>query len=151
MVGSSKFSLVSRVRGDGRGVAAIEFALVLPFFLMIVLGIIDYGYLFFVDLTLTNAAREGAREGSIQTTPGLAFTEATAASQTYLTPSGLFPSGLVNTASVDVQRPVNGAVDSPVIVTVSIATFEPLVGFLPPSAFPASLSVTSRMRWEMAP
>jgi len=49
-----------RARRDG-GVAAVELALVLPLVLLLVLGMIDYGWYFFVDLAATNAAREGAR------------------------------------------------------------------------------------------
>ena len=48
-------------RRNAKGVAAIEFALVLPVFLMMLLGMMDYGWYFFVDLLATNAAREGAR------------------------------------------------------------------------------------------
>ena len=40
--------------------ALIEFALVLPIVLMIVLGAIDFGRLFFLKMSLVNAAREGA-------------------------------------------------------------------------------------------
>lgn len=43
------------------GVAAIEFALVLPVFLMLALGAMDYGYYWLVDNLTNNAAREGAR------------------------------------------------------------------------------------------
>jgi Flp pilus assembly protein TadG len=55
-----------RIRDRGeRGAAAVEFALVLPVLLMIVLGTIDWGWYFFVSQVVTNAAREGARVGSL--------------------------------------------------------------------------------------
>jgi Flp pilus assembly protein TadG len=44
-----------------RGVAAIEFALVLPLFCLLLFGLIDYGYWFFCDLAATNAVIVGAR------------------------------------------------------------------------------------------
>ena len=47
-----------------RGASAVEFALVLPLLLFIVFGIIDFGWLFYVDIQVTNAAREGARWGA---------------------------------------------------------------------------------------
>ena len=43
-----------------------EFALVLPIFLLILFGIIDGGQMIFVSNQLSEAAREGARWGSIQ-------------------------------------------------------------------------------------
>jgi Flp pilus assembly protein TadG len=56
--------VVVRRRGE-RGAAAVEFALVLPVLMLIVLGCIDWGYYFFVDQIVTNAAREGARSGAV--------------------------------------------------------------------------------------
>ena len=49
-----------------RGQAIVEFALVLPFFLMLCFGIIFAGLLFSDYLTLSNLARESARAASIQ-------------------------------------------------------------------------------------
>jgi Flp pilus assembly protein TadG len=51
--------------GRQRGAVAVEFALVLPLLLLLVLGGIDYGYYFFVSEIAANAAREGARAGAI--------------------------------------------------------------------------------------
>jgi len=44
-----------------RGAAAVEFALLLPLLLLIVLGIVDFGRMLNAQVTLTQAAREGAR------------------------------------------------------------------------------------------
>ena len=44
-----------------RGAELIEFALVLPLLLLLVLGIVDFGFLFQRLEVVTNAAREGAR------------------------------------------------------------------------------------------
>lgn len=44
-----------------RGAAAVEFALVLPLLLLILCGIIDFGRALNAQITLTQAAREGAR------------------------------------------------------------------------------------------
>ena len=44
-----------------RGAELIEFALVLPLLLLVVLGIVDFGFLFQRMEVVTNAAREGAR------------------------------------------------------------------------------------------
>ena len=44
-----------------RGAVIVEMALVLPIFLMLVFGIIEFGRGFMVGQLVTNAAREGAR------------------------------------------------------------------------------------------
>ena len=43
------------------GQAMVEFALVLPVLLILLCGIIDFGWLYYNQITLNNAAREGAR------------------------------------------------------------------------------------------
>jgi Flp pilus assembly protein TadG len=48
-------------RHDVRGAAAVEFAIVLPLVLLLVCGIVDFGRMLNVQITLSAAAREGAR------------------------------------------------------------------------------------------
>ncbi|HET8614524.1 MAG TPA: TadE/TadG family type IV pilus assembly protein [Actinomycetales bacterium] len=54
---------VHRSRGTDphAGAVAVEFALVLPVLLMLVFGIIDFGRAYNAKISLTQAAREGAR------------------------------------------------------------------------------------------
>lgn len=49
------------------GVAAVEMAIILPLLMVILFGIINFGTVFYNYIVLTNAAREGARWGSINT------------------------------------------------------------------------------------
>jgi Flp pilus assembly protein TadG len=79
------------------GVVAVEFVILFPLFLMILVGLMEFGHLFYVRHTLTNASREGARAGAVFF-PGLAADRISlaqaAASQTvqdYLFPSGQPP------------------------------------------------------------
>src|SRR5262245_41121318 len=51
-----------RRRRKESGQALVEFALVLP---LIVFAIIDFGRIYQANVTLTNAAREGARLGTV--------------------------------------------------------------------------------------
>ncbi len=44
----------------------MEFALILPILLLVVLGIVEFGYLFTAYTSMFNAAREGARYGVVQ-------------------------------------------------------------------------------------
>lgn len=49
-----------RLRSE-RGAAAVEFALVVPALLLLLLGIIEFGRAYNVQISLTHAARESAR------------------------------------------------------------------------------------------
>jgi Flp pilus assembly protein TadG len=51
---------------ERRGAALVEVALVLPIFIMVTLGIIEFGRAMMVSQLVTNAAREGAREAIIE-------------------------------------------------------------------------------------
>ncbi|MBA2302712.1 MAG: pilus assembly protein [Acidobacteria bacterium] len=53
-------SMTGRLKSQ-RGAELIEFALIFPLLLLVVLGIIDFGFLFQRYEVLTNATREGAR------------------------------------------------------------------------------------------
>ena len=64
-------------RGRDRGAAAVELALVLPVLLIILFGIIDFGRMLHTQITLTEAAREGARAESLGSDPDLRVQEAT--------------------------------------------------------------------------
>lgn len=55
----------SRHRGQ-RGQALVEFALVIPLFLILVLGIVDFGLGLRAWISITNSAREGARVGAVR-------------------------------------------------------------------------------------
>lgn len=46
---------------NNRGTTALEFAMVLPLFIMLILGIVDFGFYFFVQHTVQYATREGTR------------------------------------------------------------------------------------------
>jgi len=48
-----------------KGQALVEFALVLPFLILLVLGIMEFGWLTKNQLTIDNAAREGARSAAL--------------------------------------------------------------------------------------
>ena len=50
---------------DEQGAAAVEMALVLPLLLLLLFGIIDFGRVLNAQITLTEAAREGARAAAL--------------------------------------------------------------------------------------
>ena len=56
-------NLKMKARNKGQGL--VEFALVLPFLLVVVFGVFDLGRAYFTTIILTGAAREGARYLSV--------------------------------------------------------------------------------------
>lgn len=141
------------------GVSAVEFGLVLPLLLMILLGIIDYGWVFFVRLNMTNAAREGARVGATRDAADR-LTDATKATCSYLSYAGLgcaydsaggtcsCPAGWSYTSmTVTPATLVDNGIDV-VRVTVDVNGFSSLTGFVP---VPSQMTVRSQMRWELEP
>jgi Flp pilus assembly protein TadG len=57
----------------------VEFALVLPVLVLLLMGLIEFSLLFNAQISLTNAAREGARVMAIENDPAQARTAAIAA------------------------------------------------------------------------
>ena len=53
--------LLSRYGKDENGQGLVEFAIILPLFLLLVMGIIQFGIILNGQITLTSASREGAR------------------------------------------------------------------------------------------
>jgi Flp pilus assembly protein TadG len=74
-----------------KGVAAIEMALMLPILLLLVLGICDWSLLMFRQQVLTNAVREGARQGIVLGNPRPTTADIINVINTYLTDAGLDP------------------------------------------------------------
>ena len=48
-------------RASERGAVAVEFAILAPLLIMLLLGIMEFGRAYNVQITLSNAAREGVR------------------------------------------------------------------------------------------
>jgi len=58
-------------RGSGRpctrGQAMVEFALVVPIFLLLLMSLLDFGRVIYAQHTINQDAREGARKGAVST------------------------------------------------------------------------------------
>lgn len=73
---------VNRRRKRSRaGVAMTEFAIILPVFVLLMLGIIEFGRAVMIQQVLVNAAREGARRAVI---PGATNADVTARVDSFL-------------------------------------------------------------------
>jgi Flp pilus assembly protein TadG len=65
---------------DQAGAAAVEFALVAPLLLLLVFGVISYGYMLSFRQALSQAAAEGARAAAVSSFPTQSAKEAAALS-----------------------------------------------------------------------
>lgn len=134
-----------------RGAELIEFALVFPTLLLVMLGIIDFGFLFQRYEVVTNAAREGARVAIL---PGYTDADVQARVAQYIASGGLTGTttttvGAPQTLTVGGQcitvRPVTVAYDHQFLF------LGPIVGLMGGSGFSnKSLRATSSMRNEIA-
>jgi Flp pilus assembly protein TadG len=125
-----------------RGTAAVEFALVFPVFLLMVLGTIDFGYFFFVSEIVANAAREGARAGSVvdwQAGNAAAIGAAEMTANSYLTHGGLKATGVASAITA-----VNGIESVEVSINYPVGS---ITGFLT-TIMPAHAQATAVMRWQ---
>lgn len=102
-------------RRKRRGAAAVEFALVAPVFFLLVFGMIEFGRAIMVQQVLTNAAREGARVGVLDSpTPTAGQVSSTVT--TYLQNAGI--SGA--TVTMNPTEPTTAGYGQPVTVTVQV-------------------------------
>lgn len=60
------FTYFCRLGKREKGQSLVEFALVLPILLLLILGIVDFGMAFYGLVTVNTAAREGARRGVLE-------------------------------------------------------------------------------------
>jgi Flp pilus assembly protein TadG len=56
---------------DQQGSYAVEFAIILPVFLLLIFGIVDFGHAWYMRHIMVNASREGARYGTRYQTDAL--------------------------------------------------------------------------------
>ncbi len=126
-----------------RGAAAVEMAIVLPLLLLLILGVIEYGWMFLKNQGVTNVARQTAR---VAARYEVSDAEVQAALSSAITAAGLSTSGyamVMNPADTSVLEPGDTL---SVTVTVPYANIRLLgVPFLPA---PANLSATITMATE---
>ena len=124
------------------GAAAVEFALVLPLLMMLLLGTIDWGFYFWQVQVCTNAAREGARVGSLYRPTDLDFSvaqsEAENAVSNYIT-NGLLDVSKLNPTPADV---VITNTDATVTVAYDVSALTGFTGYV----FPDTIRAVAVMR-----
>jgi Flp pilus assembly protein TadG len=133
------------------GQELIEFALVFPMLLLVVLGIIDFGLLFRNYEVLTNAAREGAR---VAVLPGYSDTDVQNRVAQYVTAGGLTGTATTNVgATQNVNVGGSCIAVRPVTVTYphTYLFLGPVMALMGGGTFNnKTLTATSSMRSEIA-
>jgi len=120
-----------------RGQSLVEFALIAPLFLLLVFGIVDFGIAFYSWITITNAAREGARLGAVQGTEAEITSRVNAATD-HLDPADL------DILVTNAEGPPGEAVSVEIDYDYNLVT--PLAGIL--GLDTVNISSTSTMRLE---
>ncbi|MGA7105290.1 MAG: TadE/TadG family type IV pilus assembly protein [Candidatus Deferrimicrobiaceae bacterium] len=126
-----------------RGQGLVEFALLVPIMLLLVIGIAEFGRAWMMRNILTGAAREGARVAAVEPDSASSINQGRAAAIAVLSSAGI--SVPPATVIVDPSPPTPfNAVQVDVTYTYSVV----ITGFIPglPASFP--LTGTATMRRE---
>ena len=84
---------MSRLFDDSRGVAAVEFALVIPTFLTLIMGLCDLGYQAYIQSVLIGAVHKAGRDGAIQGATPTAIDDAVLGQVRAAVPRAAFAAG----------------------------------------------------------
>ncbi|MBU4565521.1 MAG: TadE/TadG family type IV pilus assembly protein [Pseudomonadota bacterium] len=126
-----------------RASVAVEFALFLPVFLLLVFAVVELGSAWYAKQMLVNASRDGARMASLLNPGDITDTDVETHVQTLLTQAGFPGSFTVTSTGADYT---SGA-----LVSVQVdSTYQlPMLGALiPASLSEVNLSATTVMRHE---
>lgn len=136
-----RYFVPSRKKNE-KGQTLVEFALVLPILLILVLGIIQFGIILNGQVTVTSAAREGARFGVVGEDEDAVKTRVK---------NALAGSLLIdpNSADIDVTYPTMSGEELTVYVQYNMPVIVPLV--FPGGVNSFSVEATSKMRAEKLP
>jgi TadE-like protein len=129
----------SKFRGE-QGQSFVEFAFILPFLVFLVLAIVQFGRAWHNYLTITDAARVGAREGAVHRTT--ACTSAT----TKISSLGVIPAG----SSVTCSLPGGAVTGQPLDVQITYSFSIGLPGYfgVPPLSRTFTLVSNAKERLE---
>jgi Flp pilus assembly protein TadG len=145
----------TRLLRSERGAELIEFALILPLLLFIILGLVDFGFLFQRYEVVNNAAREGAR---IAVLPGgYVQADVEARVRSYMTAGGVANTSgntTVALSNVTVATGVGPALQCRRVEVNYQSPYlflGPIAGWFGGSFTTANLTAVAVMRFEVAP
>jgi Flp pilus assembly protein TadG len=126
--------MLGRTKHNEDGAAAVEMALVLPILLLLVFGIVEFGFIFNRYISVTHAAREGVRHLALGLDPAEAELKAKGATG--------------DIVSADVSEPINCTASSPTTDEVEMVCLTNYKLNLYVINSTISLSSSARMRRE---
>jgi len=122
-------------KNNQKGQSLVEFALVLPVFIILLFGIMEFGRLWEISNVLTSAAREGVRVAAV-TAPDQALVVSAA--------QNVLNAAQISNAVVQVAGP---NASNEVSVTI-IFNYQPMSGVIIPGLASMSITRSTTMRWE---
>ncbi|HXI55646.1 MAG TPA: TadE family protein [Polyangia bacterium] len=129
-------------RDSRRGAAAVEFALVLPLFAVVLFGMIEYGWFFYQQFGVASAVRDGLRVGATVSQNANPDPKTTAVKRTQTLMAGVG----INAASVSINALYFGSSPSKTMTLSATMPYKPLIGFVP---VPKSISYSMTMMLEL--
>lgn len=137
------------------GTVAVEFVILFPLFLLIVVGIVEFGHLWYVDHVITNASREGARAGvvyppsTVTNRSTWAQSQAQTAINNYLNPpNGSGPSVIPGVTVTTTFPTVGGATGNNLTVQIKATNVALVLGKVVSAFQTMTLQATTTMRME---
>lgn len=122
-------------KSESRGQSILEFALTLPIFLAIVVGVVDVGHAVATRSLLANSAREGARSAIFPRTPDATIISAVNSQTLFL--------GTIPSSDISISPVSQGSRDSGSNLTVTVTyRFHPITP-LASSVMGSVLTMTS--------
>ena len=112
-----------RIIKNEKGASAVEFAIILPILIMLVFGIFQFGIAYNNYITITHAAREGARRAAVD----LDISNLSPLKQIIIDRAYPIP---LTEADIDIRTPEGIKIGDPVVVeiTYNMTVEIPLVG-----------------------
>lgn len=145
-------SRAGRAAGERRGQALVEFALVLPLLIVVLVGMFDFGRAIYAYNTISQAARTAARLAIVnQDVSAVRQAAADEAVALDIDPAAVAPA--TNRVDVTFRDPASSAACSPIrIGCVAVVTvryrFAPATPVISSIVGPVDLSASSEMRVE---
>ncbi len=134
---------LARPRRDRRrGAAAVEFALVLPLFVTVLFGVIEYGWVFYQNFNVASSVRDGLRVGVTVAQVASPDPKATAVKRT----QDLLTAVGINPASVTLNATYNGTPPSKTLSLSASTPYKALIGFVP---VPSTIAYSMTMLLEL--